>query len=105
MTNTVLPNTLENIPEMNLFTLRCYVNERTEQCTKKGVELEKWEDCIKKMLRISDKGNYSGSSNDEFHFLWETMMLSLLGRTDISLRDFYNCGCNGNEKNKWDNIV
>ena len=124
MTNTIVQNTLEKIPEMNLFTLRCYVKERTEICLKDEEKLEIWEECIKKMLRISDylirSKNYNGGYNDEFHFLWETMMLSLeitdirkteIGEIDVKkptnifLRDFYNCGCNGNEKNTWDDIV
>ena len=93
---------------MSLFTLRCYIKERFGNVDS-GNQLEIWEECIKEMLEISDvlelPRTYYGYYNDKFHFLWETMMLSLIGKKDITLRDFYNCGCNGNEKHSWNDIV
>ena len=117
MINTLKKGTLAAVPEMSLFTLRCYLKQRFE-CVNKSEdiedELEIWEICIDDMLSISDNShlnnsivfnNYGGSNNDRFHFLWEKMMLSLIGATNISLKDFYNCGCNRNQEEDWENIV
>ena len=94
---------------MSLFTLRCYLEQRFKLANEFVNKLEIWEVCIQKMLHISDQlpGNedYHGKYNDKFHFLWETMILSLHGKTNIKLSEFYNCGCNGKGEDLWESIV
>ena len=58
------------------------------------------------MLSISDnlqQFDVSIFDKERFHLLWERMMCSVLGKTDISLKDFYNLTPNNNKE--MDDIV
>ena len=121
------------VPEMSLFTLRCYLKQRYNITSLKdyinpdttstttlpvAYKLETWEFCLVIMLDASSESMFAGPNNDKFHFYWETMMLSLFcelkddenskkanKKLTMSLKEFYNCECNGSNTNSWKTMV
>ena len=86
---------------MSLFIVRSYLKQRYDS----GIEFEIWEDCLYEIFETSDQSKFEGTSNDKFHFNWEIMMSSLYGERKITLKEFYNCECNGFQTDSWDTIV
>ena len=86
---------------MSLFIIRSYLKQRYDS----KIQFKIWEDRLIEMFKASDQSKFEGTSNDEFHFNWETMMSSLYGERQITLKQFYNCECNGSQTDSWDTIV
>ena len=95
---------------MSLFTLRCYLKQKYNYTSLKNVatgimfKMEVWEICLVHMLDFGESKS-TCARNDKFHFNWEIMMLSLCGETRMTLKEFYNCKCNGSKTDSWETMV
>ena len=81
------------MPRMSLFTLRCLIATRFSAAKKNvGPPLETWEIDIKELFSISDHLQHAEGrriDKEHFYFLWEKMMVSLLGETKVTFKEFY----------------